>query len=1225
MFDKTVKKAIKIVVAFAMVIASVMVLQKQVWADSSPKVLTEDQIVTNNIVNNPITEPEFPGFVSNALPDGTLPNGSDKTQDSTEGMIWTDKYIEKTDIPGKYIITFYGIGYKYRTVDDKNTKTDEWNSPLAANTEFVFTEQIPDGFYVEKIDSNENKVLQGLNDGVIVNDSENFGVVFNSSNIIDITGDETLAFKFKVSFNVILSENTTAGTLYQSSEANVHYTPSLENYYYYKWGTIASTYSIGGMSWNNSDDGFKGINDIGLMKIPDISNNSFDYQINKKYIQENNDGVYTKIIDTKTDSTLNTHGISSLEIYAKMTGTGSDKIANLKITINYTNNSIREFEPVNELHNSGGNTTNKVEFGDIILGEIITKDKPSLRDEFKNNYDSQNEYLYYTHDNIIELMFKDPKQKGDLMLNKTAKWNGTNYTISLEAYTTGTVSVTTSSEPLDIVLVLDQSGSMGKYNLGSISRQKAMKSSVNEFISNVAKNSNGQEEKHRLAIVTFGTNVNQLELSDNSLTEVTNENVEIIKSKVNSLQSGGVTRIDYGLMSAYNILQNDNSNRKKVVILFSDGHPVRTSELYDYTGADTAVNYAYQIKNLRNSEIYCIGIFDNANANQLWGTYKSNTENIEAGSKDYQWYDGSISYMTGKEQAANRLLNFISSNFKDKNNDGLIESGDYFKITDDDYNRQSDKYYLTANNPEDLNNVFNTISTSITTPSQDIDSTAIVCDQLSEYFKFASNKELSIKKQKYLGNDTWSDNLEDVTGIQYEFNETSKTFTLTGYDFNENCITEPQGAIPANGYKLIISFNVDPESWFIGGNKVPTNNYDNSGIKYNDEFLNHFETPFVDVDINYGVVSKNLAIYRGNDEENILDQLIDKNLYIINNVQYDLSQYPNADEFVNIDYEYKIDEVPVNEINTTILDETTNVSINPIVTPKYDGSKTDVKDTIDYNVTNAGASIYILVPQINSTNLEMMVEDTTNLDERLTLEKWDCNDNTYDSNNVFTIGNEPILTYYYQSKAQFENNNSFTPNESGIYEFKYNVYNGNILITNDSSFNHDNTNPEITDEHEQENKCNFNHFYVKVLEGIITINKKILNDNDVSLDDGLPIFTFKIEKLDSDNNVISTIYRHIQLKENYTDNQSIVISGLGAGKYRITELPSLRYQIDNNSMITQEVIISKDNNMTNAYFVNTRKSDDYFSDNGIIVNKFVIKDGQLTIKRASDSNSDIDQ
>ena len=65
------------------------------------------------------------------------------------------------------------------------------------------------------------------------------------------------------------------------------------------------------------------------------------------------------------------------------------------------------------------------------------------------------------------------------------------YTIRIEAYTTGNVITSTKTVPVDIVLVLDQSGSMAydfsgnSTNTNSDRRQYAMKQAVNNFISSV--------------------------------------------------------------------------------------------------------------------------------------------------------------------------------------------------------------------------------------------------------------------------------------------------------------------------------------------------------------------------------------------------------------------------------------------------------------------------------------------------------------------------------------------------------------------------------------------------------------------------------------------------------------------------------------------------------------------------------------------------------------------
>lgn len=84
-----------------------------------------------------------------------------------------------------------------------------------------------------------------------------------------------------------------------------------------------------------------------------------------------------------------------------------------------------------------------------------------------------------------------------------------NYTIQMTAQATGTTTTTSKAVPMDIVLVLDQSGSM-KENFGSGTRQSAMKEAVNSFIGEVAAKYS-TEADHHMAIVTFGSNADTLE------------------------------------------------------------------------------------------------------------------------------------------------------------------------------------------------------------------------------------------------------------------------------------------------------------------------------------------------------------------------------------------------------------------------------------------------------------------------------------------------------------------------------------------------------------------------------------------------------------------------------------------------------------------------------------------------------------------------------------------
>ena len=82
--------------------------------------------------------------------------------------------------------------------------------------------------------------------------------------------------------------------------------------------------------------------------------------------------------------------------------------------------------------------------------------------------------------------------------------------LTLEAYLTNEVTQTVSVKPLDIVLVLDQSGSMADDFNGRTTtknearRQYAMKQAVNSFIDKVGEQYS-EKGDHRMAIVTFGS------------------------------------------------------------------------------------------------------------------------------------------------------------------------------------------------------------------------------------------------------------------------------------------------------------------------------------------------------------------------------------------------------------------------------------------------------------------------------------------------------------------------------------------------------------------------------------------------------------------------------------------------------------------------------------------------------------------------------------------------
>lgn len=99
-----------------------------------------------------------------------------------------------------------------------------------------------------------------------------------------------------------------------------------------------------------------------------------------------------------------------------------------------------------------------------------------------------------------------------VQVTKTVTYDGSTYNISLEAFVTGTVTSTSTSTPLDIVLVVDQSGSMAYDSDGSSTdteadrRYVALKSAMNSFVSTIASDAEENDVDHRIAIAGYAAN-----------------------------------------------------------------------------------------------------------------------------------------------------------------------------------------------------------------------------------------------------------------------------------------------------------------------------------------------------------------------------------------------------------------------------------------------------------------------------------------------------------------------------------------------------------------------------------------------------------------------------------------------------------------------------------------------------------------------------------------------
>ena len=356
--------------------------------------------------------------------------------------------------------------------------------------------------------------------------------------------------------------------------------------------------------------------------------------------------------------------------------------------------------------------------------------------------------------------------KDGLNLSKTATANADgSYKIRMEAFTTGKVTTTTSIAPCDIVLVLDQSGSMADNFSGkstrddSARRQYAMKQAVNTFIEAVADKYNAEKSDHRIAVVTFGTNASTL-MDWTLVTPAETDTAEspsgetALKAKINGLPSEpeGATNVADGMKQAETLMGSgynytgSNTARQKVVVVFTDGVPTQQSD-FDTTVANGAIQSAKALKDA-GATVYSVGIFNGANPEQLYGDsgFKYNS-NGQVGSHwaSFSWW-GIGDVKNYDIPAGNRFLNYISGNFPDATEIGIqrydssfIGIGHYGWEITRNFNRTSSSYYLTANDSASLSRIFTTISENIGQASIDLSSSTVVKDIVTPYFTMPAN------------------------------------------------------------------------------------------------------------------------------------------------------------------------------------------------------------------------------------------------------------------------------------------------------------------------------------------------------------------------------------------------------------------------------------------------------------------------------------------------------
>lgn len=295
-----------------------------------------------------------------------------------------------------------------------------------------------------------------------------------------------------------------------------------------------------------------------------------------------------------------------------------------------------------------------------------------------------------------------------------SKENGADFLTALTALSSTSNLSDTATTPLDIVLVLDASGSMDDPMGGgdTTKRIDALKNAANSFIDEIAKQNaavKDEAKRHQVAIVKFAGSKTDKVGNDTyrdgqyrynysqvmkTLAPCTSDTKGDFSSQVNAIKPAGATNAAAGLELAKG-QASGRSDAKKVVIFFTDGTPT-TQSSFSPDVASSAVGHAKNMKDA-GAAVYSIGIFQGAdpakypdpddvsNENKFMHAVSSNYPSATYSYEKTSWWQGEYKWTFGDRA---------------KGSDGKDAT-----------------FYKSATNADELKHVFDDISKEISTGS----------------------------------------------------------------------------------------------------------------------------------------------------------------------------------------------------------------------------------------------------------------------------------------------------------------------------------------------------------------------------------------------------------------------------------------------------------------------------------------------------------------------------
>ncbi len=394
---------------------------------------------------------------------------------------------------------------------------------------------------------------------------------------------------------------------------------------------------------------------------------------------------------------------------------------------------------------------------------------------------------------------------------------------------------------------------------GGGSRLDALTAACKSFADAVAEKAVAAEGKeavnHRIAVVGFNSTA-LLYIGSSTRTDYENAFQDMstdagkgnVKASIDALalRTGTGTKADEGMKLANTIFEKNpvekDDTRNRVVIFFTDGAPGnKGSDKFVKKVANDTITAANTSRDTYGATVYSVAVIAGADPESAGSEPEDSEEGQPVTSDMINWYLQNVSNNKGKPKKPS--------------------------------------YYLAASDADSLKNIFEQIAeqTSEGGSESKLNSSAVVKDIMSPYFTLpagTSASDISIKTYKCV-NDAESstgygfDDKDYGAGGASASIDADGNVSVTGFDFSEKWCgfetsTEGVRKVREGGYKLVISFKVQPKDGFLGGNNVPTNG-DTSGVYENAEAetaVENFAVPKANVTIgDVAVTAKEQNVY----------------------------------------------------------------------------------------------------------------------------------------------------------------------------------------------------------------------------------------------------------------------------------------------------------------------------------------------------------------------------